>query len=218
MIKQYLSSSVGKKQIVALTGLLLVLFLVFHLTMNSLMYFGPDVFNFFPSKAHENPVLLKLLELGLASIFFIHIGFTIALVIQNRKSRGVAYEVSKAKGNRSLATRLMPYTASILLLFLIFHLFDFTFAYDCLVPENPYGLWGVVVEAFKNPIRVFGYVVAMFAVGFHLAHGIQSTFQSFGYYHPKITPFIQKCSTGLGILLAIGFSVLPIYTYIFLGE
>jgi succinate dehydrogenase / fumarate reductase cytochrome b subunit len=197
---------------------MLVLFLIFHLSMNSLLYFGANLFNFFPVKAHQNPVFLKLAELGLASVFFIHIGFTISLVIQNRKARGHSYEIEKPKGKRSLATRLMPYSATVLLLFLIFHLFDFTFAYNCLVPENPYGLWGVVVEAFKNPLRVLGYVVAMFAVGFHLAHGIQSTFQSFGYYHPKVTPCIQKISTVLGVLIAVGFSIIPIYTFICLGE
>ena len=73
MIKAYLSSSVGKKQIVAVTGLLLVGYLVFHLSMNLLIFLGAETYNFFPAKAHESGILLRIAELLLASIFIVHI-------------------------------------------------------------------------------------------------------------------------------------------------
>jgi succinate dehydrogenase / fumarate reductase, cytochrome b subunit len=216
MIKKYISSSVGRKQIVAVTGLMLVLYLVFHLCMNMLIFGGPELYNYFPDKAHETGLLLRFIEAGLAAVFFVHIGFTIKLVMANRKARAHRYEVTKSVGNRSLATRLMPYTGTILLVFLVVHIMDYAAAghdANSVVNGIDLGLYGLVVNSYLNPIKSAFYVIAMFAVGFHLAHGIQSVFQSFGYHSEANTPVIQKVSTAIGLIFAVAFSSVPVYLY-----
>lgn len=216
MLSAYLKSSIGKKQIVAVTGLLLVGFLVFHLSMNLLVFLGPEKYNFFPELMRSTGTGLKVLELGLAAVFLTHIFFTIALVRANRKARGREYSVYKARGTRSLATRLMPYTGIILLTFLILHICDYTLAdhHSVLSVYNGHqlGLYGLVANSFaQNIFRSLFYILAMFAVGFHLAHGIQSVCQSFGINHPRYTPKIQKISTAIGLVFAVAFSAIPVY-------
>ncbi len=210
-------SSIAKKQIVAVSGLLLVGYLVFHLTMNLLIYFGPNAFNRFPEAAKATGNVLHVAEAGLAAIFLIHIMFTVWVVIENRRARGKGYEVKRATGKRSLATRLMPYTATVLLLFLIIHLRDYTLAdhhgYRSVIGAQNLGLFGLVINSFQNPFRMVFYLIAMFSVGFHLAHGIQSVFQSFGVNHPTYTPAIQKISTAIGLFFAVAFSSIPLWGY-----
>lgn len=222
MIKRYLSSTIGKKQIVAISGLLLVLYLVFHLTMNSLIFAGAEIYNFFPEQAHSTGIFLRLIEAGLAAVFIIHIVFTIQVVRRNRRARAQGYAEFDPKGKRSLATKLMPYTATVLIVFLVFHLWDYTFADSAGVASfldgETRGLYGVVVNSFQNIWRVIGYIIAMFAVGFHLAHGIQSTFQTLGINGPNFTPRVRVISTVIGVVIAAGFSAIPIYIYFFKGS
>ena len=216
MLIRYMTSSIGKKQIVAVSGLLLVLYLMFHLSMNLLLYGGPELYNMFPEKAEATGLLLKIIESLLALVFIAHIGFTIACVLENRRAR-TPYEVSASSKKRSLATRLMPYTGTILLLFLIQHLRDYKLVdhhgMASFINGQDLGLYGLVFNSFLNPLRSAFYIVAMFAVGFHLAHGIQSVLQSFGFNHPYYTPIIQKVSTGVGLLFAVLFSSIPVYVF-----
>ena len=216
MITKYIKSSLGKKQIVAITGLMLVGFLVFHLSANLLIFLGPDAYNWFPELMRSTGPGLRVLEFGLAALFLTHIGFTISLVRANRKARGQQYAVQKASGKRSLATRLMPYTGGILLLFLILHIQDYTLADHhgamTVYKGQAMGVYGLVANSFAGSIaNALFYIVAMFAVGFHLAHGIQSVFQTFGFNHPVYSPRIQSISTGIGLVFAVAFSSIPIY-------
>jgi succinate dehydrogenase / fumarate reductase, cytochrome b subunit len=219
VLKAYLNSSVGRKQIVAVTGLGLVLFLVAHLAGNLLIYKGPEAFNGYAAKLQSLGALLWVARFGMIAIFVTHIVMTVMLVIENRKARGKNYAKDTHGGSRSLATRLMPYTGSILLFYIISHLLDFTLADHhtvlSMIDGVDLGLYGLVVNSFKSSLgEVIWYCVAMFSVGFHLAHGIQSTFRSFGYYHTTFTPLITKLSTALAVLIAVGFSSIPLYIYV----
>jgi len=213
---QYLKSSIGKKQIVAATGLLLILFIIGHLAGNLFIYAGPEAFNNYAKKlAHLRPGLL-IVEGGLLGLFFIHMWLTAVLVIENRLARPVGYAVTKSVGRRSLATRLMPYTGTIIIAFVIWHLIDFTFSdhhghLSVLSDGKGYGLYGVVYNAFSNPLHSALYIIAMLALGLHLSHGIQSFAQTFGLSHPKYTPLVHKVSNGLGFAIAVLFSFIPIY-------
>ena len=218
-ITQYFKSSIGKKQIVAITGLLLVGFLVMHLSINLLFFLGAEVFNVFPETMRSSGPVLIIAELGLVALFLTHISFTVIVVKENRQARNNRYEKFATKKTRSLATRLMPYTGTILILFLILHLKDFWWpAHEgvmTMVDGEELGAYGLIFNAFKSIGRVIWYVVAMFSVGFHLAHGIQSVVQTFGFYHKTYTPMIQKASTGFGIVMALAFSSIPVYTLVF---
>jgi len=211
----YFKSSIGKKQIVAVTGLFLVLFLIGHLAGNLFIYAGPEAFNHYAKKLADLRPGLYLVEAGLALIFFIHMWMTAVIVIENRLARPVGYAMIQPVGKRSLATRLMPVTGPIILAFVVWHLLDFTFSdhhgpLSVLADGSSYGLYGVVYNAFSDPVHSALYVVAMIAIGLHLSHGIQSFVQTLGFDHPRYMPAVQKFSNGVAIFIAVVFSSIPV--------
>ena len=213
---QFQTSSIGKKQIVATTGLLLILFVIGHLAGNLFIYGGPKAYNGYSDFLHHLRPGLYLIEYALAVIFVIHLYYTALIVMENYQARGTRYAVYKPIGERSLATRLMPYTGTIIFAFVIWHLIDFTFAdpqgpRSILPNGQPAGLYGIVYNAFADPVHGFLYIVAMICLGLHLAHGIQSFFQTFGFTHPQHTLCIRRVSNFLGILITIAYSTIPIY-------
>ena len=217
-IKNYISSSIGKKQIVATTGLIVVGFIFFHMIMNLLFFAGPAVYNVLPEAAHKSGIVLKIVELGLAAIFITHIVFTAIVTVENIKARGPRkYAEFKGKKKRSLATRLMPVTGSILLLFIVTHLIDFWwpdhYGPATVINGVEEGTYGLVYNEFKDGFRVAWYVLALFSIGLHLAHGVQSMFQTFGIKKTATENFIERVSTTTGLLIAAGFSSIPLYVY-----
>ncbi|NBV41635.1 succinate dehydrogenase [bacterium] len=214
----YFSSSIGKKQVVAVTGLLLVLFLVMHLSGNLLLFKGPEAFNHYAAFLESLGNIKLAARIGLASLFIIHIAFTAMVVIENRKARGnTGYSVNRSVGNRSISTRLMPYTGTLIFLYLGFHLADYTLAdhhtIKSVVNGQDLGLYGLVVNSYRNPIRVAFYVLGMVGIGFHLIHAVQSIFQTFGINHPTYTKFFKRLSLVAGLAIAIGFASIPLYFY-----
>src|SRR3989338_2519619 len=123
----FYATSIGKKQIVAVTGLLLILYVIVHLAGNLLIFVGPEAFNNYAKKLANLRPGLYVIEIGLLFIFLIHIYITAILVMENYQARGQRYSVYHSRGDRSLATRLMPYTGTLLFAFIIYHLLDFTF-------------------------------------------------------------------------------------------
>ncbi len=221
-MRSRLLSSIGKKQVVAVSGLLLILFLIAHLAGNLLIYRGPEAINIYSHTLHSFGPLIRLAEFGLAAIFIIHIVFTAMVVIENKKARPIGYAGGESYKQRSLATRLMPYTGTILLIYVISHLFDFTLANangpGAFVNGQNLGLYGLIVNEFANPYEVLWYVIAMAAVGFHLVHAIQSVFQTFGFHNPRVTPIIKKAGYVLGILISVSFASIPIYVWLFVSN
>lgn len=215
-LTQYFKSSIGKKQVVASTGLLLVLFVAGHLAGNLLIFLGPEAFNGYAQKLKHLRPGLYLIETGLLGVFLIHMMVTAVLVMENYRARPIPYSVIKPVGRRSLATRLMPWTGTILVVFVVWHLLDFTFIdhdgpRSVLSDGRSYGLYGVVYNTFMDPVHSLFYIIAMAALGFHLSHGIQSFVQTFGVSPPKYTPLVRKASIALGVLIAAGFSSIPVY-------
>ncbi len=217
---KYFNSSLGKKQIVASTGLFLILFVVAHLAGNLFIFGGPEVFNGYAKKLASFRPALTIAEFGLLGIFLIHLYTTVLLVIQNYQARGGrAYAAYQPVGQRSLATMLMPYTGTVIVAFVVWHLLDFTFVdhggpLSILKDGTRAGLYGVVFNAFSNPWHSFGYILGVVAVGFHLAHGIQSFFQTFGFNHPRYTPGIKRISNLFSFLITILFCAIPIYIFL----
>ena len=210
-----LKSSIEKKQIVAATGLILIGFVAGHLAGNLFIYLGPEAFNGYAKKLAGLRPGLYLIEAILCVLFIIHLWVTSLLAAENSKARPVRYHITKDVGDRPLAARLMPFTGTIIIFFIIWHLKDFTFsdhygARGILADGKSYGLYGVVYNSFLDPIHCLLYVLAMVAVGFHLTHGIQSFVQTFGFYHPKYTPIVRKISRGLGLFIALAYSSIPI--------
>src|SRR3989338_3288779 len=118
----YVKSSIGKKQIVASTGLLLILFVIGHLAGNLLIYLGPEAFNAYAQKLKHLRPGLYIVEFGLLAVFVIHMWLTAVLVIENYSARPVGYAVNKPVGGRSWAAPLMPYTGTLIPPFVVLHL------------------------------------------------------------------------------------------------
>jgi len=212
----YYQSSIGKKQIVAVTGLLLIGFLLGHLAGNLLIYLGAETFNNYAKKLVNLRPGLYLVEAGLFFIFVVHLYLTALLVLENIRARDVAYVVKKSTEQRSLATRLMPYSGTIILAFVVWHLLDFTFIdkhgpRSVLADGQDYGLYGIVYNAFTDPVHSILYIIAMFAIGLHLSHGLQSFAQTFGFRNTSNDQCIQKTSNIVAYGIALGYSTIPVY-------
>ena len=209
-------SSILKKQIIALTGFLLSGFVAAHLLGNTMMFFGPEAFNGYAKKLMSLGPILYFMEAGLVLFFLIHVGFTLALVVENRKARPVAYKMAPSTKKRSIATRIMPYTGIFIFAFTIYHLLDFKFNnhFGMVAGKVQEGLYGRVYEAFTDPLHSVLYILAILAVSFHLTHAIQSMFQTFGLSSTKSHPLLTKISVTIGVIIAILFSSLPIFVIV----
>ena len=211
-IIEFLESSIGKKIMVALAGLLLCGFLVTHLLGNLFLFVGAGAFNHYAATLEHNP-LLPIAEIGLTALFLIHIALATRAWLANRAARPVGYQSYSGKGARTPGSRSMAISGSLVLLFLIVHLRSFRFAEKAIREADMYQL---VTSAFTNPLYAGFYVLALVGVGLHLSHGFQSAFQTLGLNHPRYTPAIKKFGLAFAILVALGFASMPIY-FGFLG-
>lgn len=212
--------SITKKQVVATTGLLLVLFLIFHLAGNLFIYGGPDAFNGYAKKLHSLGPLIWLPRLGLLVVALLHVIFTAAVVLENIKARGGVqrYAVDKPTGKRSWFTRLMPFSGVYIFVFIVWHIMDFT-TIDQHGPRSEingiaHGIYGVVYNSFADPLHSIFYIIAMCFVGMHLAHGVQSYFQTMGIRSKPYVPVITRLANYLAIFITLMFSSIPIFILI----
>lgn len=212
-----LNRSVTKKQIVAVTGLLLIIFIIAHLAGNFFIFVGPQALNGYAQKLVSFGPLLKIAELVLFVFFGIHILITASLVLDNIRAKGGInrYAVDNSKGPRWWETRLMPYSGTYLLIYLVWHLWDFQWANQegprSVIHGISYGLYGVVVNSFKDPMHSWLYVLAMIFLGLHLAHGFESFIQTFGFNDNRFTPALKKFSRWFALGMMLGYSSIPLY-------
>jgi len=213
-----LSSSIAKKQTVAITGFLLIFFIITHLGGNLFIYAGPAVFNSYAHKLHSLGPLLLIPRTLLFLIFLIHIFVIHILVIQNIKARGglKRYAIDQAVGKRSLGERIILWSGIYILVFVIFHILDFAMSDQhgsrSFLYGKSYGLYGVVFNSFRDPVHGLLYIVAVFFLGMHLSHGVQSIIQTSGF-RPKWAHMFQKCSNYFAVIMVTGYSSIPVYVY-----
>jgi len=205
-----LGSSIGKKLLMALTGLGFISFLVGHLAGNLTIYGGKDAFNSYAAHLHAIGPLVTAAELGLLLFAVIHVATGAILFYQNLKARPERYKVNKCGGGRTIGSATMPYTGFVVLAFVIFHLLNFHF-----VDKTHTTIFQIVSEAFASPVYVLIYIVAMVIVALHVSHGFWSAFQSLGANHPKYMPFIMGASVAVSVIFGIGFGFLPVYISLF---
>ena len=205
-IFNFFGSSVGKKLLMALTGFCFFGFLTGHLVGNLTLYGGRDAFNAYADHLHALGPVITLVEWGLLTLAIIHVFTGVLLFLQNLKARPVRYVVNKNGGGRTLSSALMPYTGFVILLFLIYHLFQFHF-----VDKTFTTIYDIVSLAFANVLNISFYLVAMVVVALHIRHGFWSLFQTLGANHPKYMPIIMGGSIVLSLIFGIGFGFLPVY-------
>jgi succinate dehydrogenase / fumarate reductase cytochrome b subunit len=205
---QTFSSSIGKKLLMAVTGLSFIGFLVAHLAGNLTLYAGGAAFNAYAEKLHSLGPVLTVFELALLALALIHVITGITLFFQNYKARFVPYEKDEAAGGRTLSSLTMPYTGFIILGFVVFHLINFSF-----VDKSDRTIFEIVRTAFANPVYMTIYVVVMIIVALHVRHGFWSAFQTLGANHPKYMPALMVLSVIVGVIIGIGFGLLPLYMW-----
>lgn len=214
---RYLKSSIGKKQIMGLTGLALCGFLLTHMAGNLLIIYGADAFNLYGHKIITNPLLIPM-EIGLLTVFLVHIGLGLKLAWENCTARPVKYHTKVNTGRgATFASNTMPYTGLIILVFLVLHLLHFKWGAHYMVTvdgQEMRDLHRLAMELFSSLGYVTWYVFVMIVLGIHLSHGFASAFQSLGLNHPKFTPILKRVSCLYALLIAVGFAIIPIWAYL----
>ena len=200
------STSVGKKYLMAVSGLLFLLFLTTHLLGNLSIYGGPTAFVSYAEHLHALGKLLVVAEIGLIVALIIHVTTAVFLFFENRRARPVKYAVDKSGGGRTLSSQTMPYTGLLILAFVGVHLATFS---HHIVDQSTRNIFQIAYTVFSNNIYLIIYTLGVLVVAFHVQHGLWSAFQTVGANHPKYMPFIKKASVVFAMIVAIGFGLLP---------
>ena len=220
-VTKTLNSTLGKKLIMALTGLFLILFLTGHVSGNLLLFKGDggQAFNMYAKFMTTNPAVKLLSYLTYISVIG-HVIYSIFLSRQNKAARPVNYSTSKGSTNSAWSSRNMGVLGTIIFIFLVVHLQGFwaqmhwgqvpSVTYD---GEEYKDLFLIVNGAFKQLWLVALYVISMVFLGFHLSHGFASAFQTLGLNHKKYSPAIQIAGSIYCILVPALFASMPIYIY-----
>jgi succinate dehydrogenase / fumarate reductase cytochrome b subunit len=203
-----LSTSIGKKLLMAVTGLSFIGFLAAHLAGNLSIYAGADAFNNYALHLHALGPLLSVAEFVLLGLFLIHVLSGLILFWQNLKARPARYAVNRNPGGKTIGSATMPYTGVLILFFILFHLSNFSRFF---VDQSNTTIYQIVSNAFQDPVYVGLYVLAMLVVALHVSHGFWSLFQTAGLNHPKYMPAIQIGGLLLSLAFGLGFGFLPIY-------
>jgi succinate dehydrogenase / fumarate reductase cytochrome b subunit len=214
---KFTGSSIGKKIIMAVTGSFLIIFLIIHLIGNLTLFLGPEAFNSYVSTLDVVKPLIRVVELVLLATFILHIFNGLRLWIENKKANPQKYAINVGSDNSTVFSRTMFLTGSIVFIFLVLHLATFFYFYDPEGFANQHQYFEIVVSFLTIPWYSILYIVAVLLLGFHLNHGFQSAFQSFGWTHKKYTPIVEKLGTLYAIIMAVGFASMPIYFLFFYG-
>ena len=205
-LKSFLSSTIGKKVLVAITGILFCLFLLFHLVNNLVIYTGEENFNYLVSSLEKIKPLIRLLEVALLTILVVHISNSVYLSIQSRKSGNQISLSNVKKSNAPLSSRTMLFTGSVLFIFIVVHLSTFWFNFQLTDDHDAY--YNMVTNSaigFGNIFITILYLVAMVILGFHLKHGFSSAIQTLGIKDTSIGKVVSTIGVVFWLFIPAGF-------------
>lgn len=220
-LELYWSSSIGKKLVVAITGLFLVLFLAGHLVGNLVVFMGPEPFNAYAYFLHHmlHGAGIWLFRIGMLVMLGAHIIATVMLTKQNKAARKAYEHPATIQASRS--SRTMIVSGLTILAFFVYHMLHFTvrvsneynnpkiYSY-MLEGKEVHNAWKMVIDGFSwAPATIF-YVIAMTLLASHLAHGVQSIFQTLGLRSKKSASLLNQISIGYALVIWIGFISIPI--------
>ncbi len=211
---QLLSNTVGRKVLMGVTGLIMVLFVVVHLLGNTSIFAGPDGINAYAEKLHGLGPFVWAFRLFLGAVLALHVIFGLLLTLENWGANPNRYAVKKML-KATFASETMIWTGLLLLSFLVYHLLQFT------VRVTPDVVLGVDMEGridvftmVRSSLRILPisliYIAAMVTLYLHLSHGIQSIFQSIGLSNDKTLPQYTALGMALSVLFLVGYSAIPI--------
>jgi succinate dehydrogenase / fumarate reductase cytochrome b subunit len=221
----FLTSSIGRKLLMSLTGIFLILFLLVHLVGNLLLLAGDggESFNLYAYFMTHNP-LIKTVSYGLYFFILLHTVQGILLWTKNRAARGprgYAVKVTRTVETSAFASKNMAWLGIIIFLFILMHMYQFwlqmkmdALPYQTYDGQDVKDLYYIVSLTYENPVFVIIYVVSMVVIAIHLWHGFQSAFQTLGLNHKKYTPLIRTVGKLYAILVPLGFALIPILMFL----
>jgi succinate dehydrogenase / fumarate reductase cytochrome b subunit len=226
---EFFTSSIGKKLVMALTGLFLVTFLVVHVGINScifndLEYFDPnDNGRMFNKAAHfmGSSVLIRIIEIGLFAFFLVHIIQAYVLYVQNTSKRKIGYKVKMGTRGSTWYSKSMTLLGTLLLLFLIMHVSHFwvpsRVTHDLTPVQygdmNAHNLFERMVTVFQNPWIVALYILGCISLAWHLLHGFQAAFRTLGLSNKKYIHLVHGAGVIFSIVVPLLFALMPISMY-----
>lgn len=209
---RFLSTSVGKKTVMAITGLSLVGFLVVHLLGNITLWTGgDDAFNEYAESLESLGWLLNAAEVGLLALFVVHAGLALKLASENRAARPIGYRRREAMGGMTPGSATMLATGMLLLVFIIIHVVDFRVAK---LGGDIEDLALAVRARIGSPAGAAIYLAGAVALGIHLSHALQSALHTLGLSHGRWTPLLRLAGRALALLLAAGFATFPLFLFL----
>ena len=215
------TSSVGKKFVMGLTGIFLILFLIVHVSVNATIW-AMDDGQMFNKAAHflGETVVPRVLEIGLFIGFILHIVQAYMLEVQNRTRRGVGYQIPMGNKGSKWYSRYMGWLGTFVLLFLIIHLKNFWVPSRFTeMPKASYppvevnDLFSLMKETFQNGWIVLIYLIGCLALAYHLMHGFQSAFRSLGVYNSRYLRLINGIGIAFAVIVPLAFAMMPISMY-----
>jgi len=230
--KNFFGSAIGRKFTMGATGFLLITFLIVHCAINAMIFFNDDgqTFNHWAKFMGTN-LIIRTMEIGLFVFLLLHIIQGIVIVIKNRAARPVGYVLSRPNLNSKWYSRSMGLLGTLILLFLIVHLYHFwvpsrfggmgsikpleetqLFAYQNEEAHNLYQRMKMVFQGNLAPVII--YVLGVISLFWHLMHGFQSAFQTFGINHKKYTPIIKSIGVGYSVIICVLFALMPVAIYL----
>jgi len=222
----FFTSSVGKKFVMALTGIFLISFLIIHVCINACIFndlaiFDPnDNGDMFNRAAHfmASSVVVRVMEYGLFLGFILHIVQGYVLEAKNLSRRGQGYKISLGNRGSKWYSRTMGLLGTLLLLFLIMHIAHFWVpsritGLEEVEGENYHNLFQVMVDVFQQPLIVILYVIGCISLAYHLLHGFQSAFRTLGVHNSRYLHLIKGLGAGFSIVVPFVFAIMPVSIY-----
>ena len=206
------NSSVGKKVVMAATGLIWVAYLITHMLANLLVFQGPERINAYSALLHGTGGALWAARLVLIGALVLHVVAAVQLAARRQEARPVGYAGGYEPQVSTLAARTIRWGGALILIFLVYHILHFTIgtAHPSFADGNPYHN---VATGFRDPAVVIFYLVIMAFVGLHLYHGVWSSGRSLGVRPPSPRPLRRSAALVLALLIWLGFSLIPIAVY-----
>jgi succinate dehydrogenase / fumarate reductase, cytochrome b subunit len=226
IITNVFNSSLGKKYIMAVSGLALFLFVIGHLAGNLQFFLGREMVNRYGNMLQANPELLWPVRIGLLVMLGLHIWSATKLSLENKAARPVDYAVYQPVGS-TYASRTMLMGGSVVFVFIIYHLLHFTVQVEYLnltgqnfhafmeplpgqVPAERHDIYKMMVVGFRNPAVSAFYIFGLALLCLHLSHGVSSMFQSLGWKNDAYRPYLDNAARVLAVLIFLGYSSIPL--------
>jgi len=212
-------STIGRKFLMALSAMFLLVFLLIHLSVNLLSIFSEDAFNTASHFMGYNPLIQFVMQPVLVAGVIFHFVMGFVLEMKNKNARPVKYAVANNSGNSSWSSRNMIISGAVILAFLGLHMYDFwmhemNYKYVEALSINETRYWEDLHAKFADLWRVIFYAVSFVLLGLHLSHGFQSSFQSIGARHPKYLKCVNTLGTWYSILIPLGFIVVAVFHFV----